>query len=292
MPSSQGRKGFVEIHSSCPLQNCPVVVQGNPQAQGFVVGHCSGWQDGLTCASPCSTQLGLEYSVQMARRMQEILEPPDLLRFHQLSAASRLLVSQGIGGDFQVVLTQENRLLAIQGDVVGKGMNAGLLAAYLVGLVEGTLEECIRPARLLEKLNRLLAQRTSRRPAFATALVIEARLDEPDWILARAGHELPLLVRADGSQAELKDPDGLPLGLEAGETYREQRIPRAAGDRLFVNSDGALEAGLTPELVLSVLTQSRLHEGQLLDELLTRSPGKAPYRDDISLLLLEDRGHS
>jgi len=226
----------------------------------------------------------------MARRMQELLEPPGLLHFHRWSAASRLLVSQGVGGDFQVVVTRTNRLLAIQGDVVGKGINAGLLAAYLVGLVEGIVDQDVGPARLLEKLNRALAQRTSSRPAFATAVAIEASLDEPDWIFARAGHEPPLMVRADGSQPIWEDSDCLPLGLEAGENYRDHRVPRAAGDRLFVNSDGALDAGLTPELVLSVLTKSALQEVQALDEVLARLPGQAPYRDDISLLLLEDRG--
>ncbi len=58
---------------------------------------------------------------------------------------------------------------------------------------------------------------------------------------ANAGHNPPLLVRADGSLERLA-PTGLVLGVSADWHYTTGTFPLTAGDRLICYTDGITEA--------------------------------------------------
>jgi sigma-B regulation protein RsbU (phosphoserine phosphatase) len=63
---------------------------------------------------------------------------------------------------------------------------------------------------------------------------------------ANAGHELPLLWRADGSLTELPRPQGTLLGIIEEARFAEAEVQLAPGDRLFLYTDGITEA-MNPE---------------------------------------------
>jgi serine phosphatase RsbU (regulator of sigma subunit) len=56
-----------------------------------------------------------------------------------------------------------------------------------------------------------------------------------------AGHNPPLLLRADGAIEQLP-PTGRPIGLFAGGGYAEGRAMLRRGDSLFLYTDGVVEA--------------------------------------------------
>ncbi len=110
-----------------------------------------------------------------------------------------------------------------------------------------------------------------------------------------AGHPAAIVLRGDGSPTAFLDQSGLPIGI--GSTYQDYRVPLAPGDRVYLFSDGVLEA-MDPQLelfgvprLLAVLDRARplpLAEGlALLKDELRQWRGDTPPRDDISVLALE-----
>jgi len=268
---------YFELRTICPMGDCPVTIQGEPRSGQVEIVDCSRWHQGHICRAECAPQVSLEYAIELARRVQEMLEPPHFQRFDRLTAASWMSVSQRVGGDFQSVYQRGGRILAVQGDVMGKGVNAALLAAYLVGLFEGLIQLELPLSEILAGMNRSLAERTQNRPMFATALALEVDLKQRRWSFARAGHELPLLLRRTGRKCRLAHDRALPLGVEPDERFTTYRLPLRPGDRLLCYTDGIFELGLSRRQLTKKLAD-------LVDPL-TLLPYPPPYRDDVSLLL-------
>jgi sigma-B regulation protein RsbU (phosphoserine phosphatase) len=73
--------------------------------------------------------------------------------------------------------------------------------------------------------------------------VVDARIGEIRY--ANAGHNPPLVVRADGSVDRLS-PTGLVLGITPDWVYSTGTVPFGRGDRLICYTDGITEAA-SPE---------------------------------------------
>jgi sigma-B regulation protein RsbU (phosphoserine phosphatase) len=96
------------------------------------------------------------------------------------------------------------------------------------------------PRRVLERVNRLL-QDMNDAGMFVTVLYGILDAEQSTFSYARAGHELPLLIRADGS-AELADSGvGTPLGLFDDVLLDEQVIHLSPRDMLLLYTDGATD---------------------------------------------------
>jgi Stage II sporulation protein E (SpoIIE) len=138
-----------------------------------------------------------------------------------------------IGGDFYDVVELDGRGLAfILADARGKGLEASSMAAVLKGAFRSLAGEGAGPARILNRLDRLVA-REGGDEDFVTALA--GRL-HPDGriLLASAGHPAPL--GAGPRLVQVAAPLG--LGTQANESQGHLR----PGDRLVCYTDGLVEA--------------------------------------------------
>jgi serine phosphatase RsbU (regulator of sigma subunit) len=146
---------------------------------------------------------------------------------------SAYLPAQEVGGDFfQTIAGSDGSLLAVIGDVAGKGLRAAMRVSMLIGAVRLSPDES--PAALLKKLNGVLLQDGS--SGFTTCLA--ARLDTDGTVtIANAGHLSPYI-----NGRELAIDGGLPLGVVAGAEYSERSFPFVAGDVMLLMSDGVVEA--------------------------------------------------
>lgn len=183
-------------------------------------------------------ELELEKAVELARRRQRQLEPPGLqVLLGRLEVACSMQISRQLGGDFLCVEPLSgDRISVVLGDVMGKGLPAGLVAVYLEGVCRQLADRGLEPAPLLTSLNRSLAGFEEADPLFATALCVEVDFREGCWKVARAGHELPVLA----SQAIPGDAH-LPLGLDPRLEFGQVRLPLRAGDCLVMVTDGVTD---------------------------------------------------
>jgi serine phosphatase RsbU (regulator of sigma subunit) len=120
-------------------------------------------------------------------------------------------------------------LLIVAGDVAGKGLQAGMLVALLIGAIRSTAETDSDPAALLAALNR-------RNDARATCLALRIAADGSAK-LANAGHLPPYL---NGEQLEVEGSLLLGLIEDAQPSLLQFRL--SPSDRLLLVSDGVAEA--------------------------------------------------
>ncbi len=170
-----------------------------------------------------------------ARNLQQALIPEEVPSTPGFQIATAYQPAQEVGGDFFQVLPLPGSagVLVAIGDVSGKGLEAAMTVAVIVGALRTLAEVSASPHELMCCLNRRLLDRKA---GFCTCIIL--RLDPArDGVVCNAGHLSPYL---DGQELSL-DP-GLPLGLTAEAAYTETAIPFALGQRLTLLTDGVVEA--------------------------------------------------
>ena len=141
---------------------------------------------------------------------------------------------QQVGGDFFLVqpCEENNSLVAIVGDVSGKGLQAAMRVSMILGVLQR--EVMGFPDRVLHTLNAaLLAQGDL---GFTTACCVRLEADG-SFCFANAGHLNPYM---DGK--ELASEGALPLGIDAEARYALSYGRLGAGQRMVLLSDGVIEA--------------------------------------------------
>ena len=168
-----------------------------------------------------------------AREIQQYLIPEKLPSTPGLSIHSVYQPSREVGGDFFQVLPdpRDGSTLIVVGDVAGKGLRAGMLAALIVGATRTAFKFTSDPGSILALLNERLQGR-----GLVTCLAM--RIDRNGSVeLANAGHLPPYL-----NGKELTLDGAFPLGATPDVSFPSQRFQLREGESLLLVSDGVIEA--------------------------------------------------
>ena len=216
--------------------------------------------------------------VKQAQEVQRVILPESRTSIPGLLIESEYRPARQVGGDFFQIIPHptDGSLLVVVGDVAGKGLQAGMLVALLVGAIRSTGETTSDPLALLQALNRRLLGRNE---AHATCMALRI---SPDGgvILANAGHVPPFL------NGEPLSVDGaLPLGVMERADFSVTRFVLQPNDRLGP-SDGLAEA-MNPERQLFGFDriQSLVRDGKTAIEL-ANAVQLFGQEDDISVIAL------
>jgi len=173
--------------------------------------------------------------IAQARHVQQVLIPNTLPQINDLHIDSEYRPAREVGGDFFQIIPKEEdgTSLIVFGDVTGKGLQAGMLVALIVGAIRSTAQHDNRPEGILEALNDQLCERES---ASATCMVLRF---SPNGVveLANAGQLPPYL---NGNEMQIEG--ALPLGMLRGMDYPVTSFQLEPGDSLVIMSDGVVEA--------------------------------------------------
>lgn len=135
------------------------------------------------------------------------------------------------------------------GDVMGKGVPAGLLAAHLLGALDALAREA--PGVAVEGAETAVRPRLERASAFATLFHARLRFADGSLEYVDAGHGFAAVGHADGSARRIPSVD-LPIGLQPrGFARLPRRLDLDPGDVLLIASDGILEL---PDATFDTLT--------------------------------------
>ncbi|MFG2038888.1 SpoIIE family protein phosphatase [Dactylosporangium sp. NPDC048998] len=181
----------------------------------------------------------------VAQALQRSLLPPQLPKAEGVEfGAEYVPTGEGVevGGDFyDVVPLSSRRWLVVVGDVSGKGVQA----ATVTGLVRDVTRVLVRDGRplpeVLLRLNETLLERGGGR--FCTlclAQVLRRQDGRLDVTLHLAGHDQPVLLRADG-RTELVGACGTALGLLDTISTPRTQVSLDPGDTLIFFTDGVTE---------------------------------------------------
>ena len=176
-----------------------------------------------------------------AREIQQSLLPKSLPEFTGLAMAADWLPTRVVAGDYYDVLKFGDRRAAVcVADVSGKGLPAALLVSSVQAAVRAFAHETVAPGALCQRVNAILCSNhlEGRFVTFFFALVDR---EAGTLSYSNAGHNAPILVRADGSLVRLRE-GGPILGEFPDAPYEQASVSFGAGDRLLIFTDGVSEA--------------------------------------------------
>lgn len=221
--------------------------------------------------------------MRQAREVQRFLIPEKMPQVSGWIIESEYLPAREVGGDFFQIIpdSHDGSLLIVAGDVTGKGLQAGMLVAMLVGAIRTESTHTSAPARILSVLNSRLH---GREPAQATCLALQIAADGTA-ILANAGHLPPYL---NGEPIEIEG--SLPLGAIETAQPSVVEFQLKLNDRLVLVSDGIVEAtNANGTLFGFERLQALLRNAQSAGEVASAAQ-RFGQEDDISVISITNKG--
>ncbi|SCE64091.1 SpoIIE family protein phosphatase [Micromonospora mirobrigensis] len=230
---------------------------------------------------------------RIATTLQHSLLPRTLPQLPGAVVASRYLPGSAdveVGGDwYDVIGLDDDELVLVIGDVVGKGVRAAAAMGQLRNALRAYVLEGFDPGLSLTRLNRLVGSTEGR--SFATVVCLHFSPRTGRLRYASAGHPSPLLIRGDDVVFLHDRALGPPVGAIPDATYRTVQAELAPGSRLLLYTDGLIEdrhAGID-----AALDQLRVdaavpaeHVADVVDAVVERVAGR-PRHDDVAVLALE-----
>lgn len=233
--------------------------------------------------------------LEQAARIQQRLLPQSVPTVPGFDLAGKNVPSRRVGGDYYDFFRYpDGRVAVLLGDVSGKGMPAALLMTSLKGGVQVLAEMHGDPAKLLGALNRVVCANF---PANRFVTLFFGVLDPSSGSMTycNAGHNPPLVLRADGGAEDLRGGGGI-VGFDAESVFESRLCELAPGDVAVLYSDGVTEmASPTGEefgerRLAEVVRQAK---GGTADEILRRIDDDVrtfaagvPPGDDVTLLVV------
>ncbi|MFN6964833.1 MAG: SpoIIE family protein phosphatase [Pyrinomonadaceae bacterium] len=236
----------------------------------------------------------MERELELATEIQQNFQPsaPPKIEGYDFQGIS--FSCYEIGGDYyDFIQRDDGKMLIALGDVSGKGTAAALLMSSLHAAIHAQVAAKSRLDEAVAAVNKYLAENT---PSNRFVTLFTAELDPRSALLQyiNAGHNPPLVVRADGRVEQLSS-GGFPLGILPYAEFEMGRLELGAGDTLIVYSDGVSEANNVAgeefglERLTEVVRSNRhLSAAGLRDKVesaLSAFTQTAPANDDITLVI-------
>jgi serine phosphatase RsbU (regulator of sigma subunit) len=224
----------------------------------------------------------LNQEIEQARQVQQVLIPEAIPAVPGFTLESEYRPAQQVGGDFfQILSGDDGSVLAVIGDVSGKGLKAAMLVSLMAGAIRNQAETNCEPLAMLQSLNRRLIGRGN---AQATCLALRIAPDG-EVTLANAGHLPPYC-----NGKELAMEGALPLGIMAGAEFSVMQFLLQPGDRLTLLTDGIVEAqNEKRELFGFARTNELMQQDRSAAEIAATAQSFGQH-DDITVLRVEFSG--
>lgn len=247
----------------------------------------------------------LDFDLSIASGVQKLLLPQKLpaVPGHEVHACYR--PAKQVGGDlYDVTDMGDGKLGVIVADVSGKGVPASLVMAMAHTHLRHLLRTNSSPAELLRRLNADMLGEIQR-GMFITIACAVIDTKKNSLTLARAGHELPLLLSKSegpsGPRYEKIRTEGMAIGIVPPEIFdsilSEVTLPFRAGSVLVMFTDGLTEArnpagdeygteNLARTVLRSHQSGARDLSTEILNSLENFCEGVAPH-DDLTLVTVK-----
>lgn len=320
MPVMDGFEVTRRIKSDPELRTIPVLMlTGADAAQTVVEGLKVGADDYVTKGADMEVLLARlnallrvkEYQdelrrmnqqmtrdLQIARRVQEALIPGATYTTSQIDIRSAYIPSATLSGDFYDYFPQDGTLYIFVADVSGHGLPAAILVSLLKSYIhtEATPDRSL--AEFMAHLNDFLYS-VSLPSQFATAQLFRINHDDRKLVYSNAAHPAFLLHSREGGRTAIYEQPGNLLGAMPGMAFEEKTLAVAAGDTLFLYTDGLTDmrnaAGefYSIDRIATLLEEGRdsalddLHR-RIYDEVSNFSAVEE-FRDDIAFVLARFR---
>jgi serine phosphatase RsbU (regulator of sigma subunit) len=239
----------------------------------------------------------LDCELQLAHDLQQSILPQVMPVLPGYSFSAIMMPARAVGGDFFdfIPLSRED-LGIVVADVSDKGMPAALFMALTRSLVRAEASRGVFPAEVLRRVNHHLLG-MNQAEMFVTALYGILHGTTGEFLYARAGHELPVLLDGDGAIVSIPRSRGQLLGLLPDPDLDEQMITMPPAGRLLLCTDGVADAAnaageqFGQQRLLAAAQSAPVGSAQTLRDALQTAllafQGSAAQFDDITLVVAQ-----
>jgi sigma-B regulation protein RsbU (phosphoserine phosphatase) len=235
-----------------------------------------------------------EEEQQLSVEIQRKLLSLNLPQQHGITVSGDSRSMRYVGGDYCHLTTLNPTKFSVSiADVAGKGVPGALLTASLRGLEKSVVTHDVHPQQLCSSLNEALSEIM---PIGKFVSFFFAVIDTESRMLcySNAGHNPPILVRADGTVRELRVGGGV-LGLFSEWTYEQTQLKLESGDRLVLYTDGITEVESTHseefgmERVKEIVVQNRTGSAEHIQRSLMQAVSQhceERFQDDATVVVI------
>ena len=184
----------------------------------------------------------LENELGLARQMQRSILPKYFPSGNAYEVYASMEPVNAVGGDFYDLMPLDGGKMGIAiADVSGKGIPAALFMMSSRTLLKGSAIGTDSPSEALVEANNILCDENSEM-MFVTVLYAVYDPRTGNFSFGIAGHDSPILVRADGEVVLLPRAEGIALGVLRGFDFESKSVALQPGDTVILYTDGITEA--------------------------------------------------
>lgn len=236
----------------------------------------------------------LEHELQVGADIQMSILPQELPEVQGFTFGALMEPARMVGGDFyDIFRLDDTHVGLVIGDVSDKGVPSAIFMARTHALIMSEALHGGSPAEILRRVNAHLIK-LGQSDQFVTVLLGILDCTTKKFDFARAGHELPLLMDADGNVKIQPHTTGQALGILDDLALDENSLLLLPGNTLLVYTDGLTDCrnpqgqSFGYERVQEALAVLKGKEGQPvcsgMREVLAAYQSGAQQDDDITLV--------
>jgi phosphoserine phosphatase RsbU/P len=239
--------------------------------------------------------------LEIGAEIQRQLLPRNNPNIPGLDIAARCHTANRVGGDYYdfIPVSKSDRWGIVIGDVMGKGVPAGLIMTMTRGMLRAEVLNGHPPGKILSHLNEAMYEDLEKSHRFLTMFYSEYDPNFQTLCFSNAAH-LPLLLWRS-QKVQTLDTLGALIGLEPHSEFEQSEISLQTGDVLLYYTDGITEAvnqmgdrfdedNLRSSL--QTACQNQLNAQQILDYLFEKvqaftGRSRNSHQDDMTLVVLQ-----
>lgn len=246
-----------------------------------------------------AVQTDLETAARIQKKMLPQTFPPfpDRIEF---GVYGEMHTAKQVGGDFfDFFLLDDHHLGFVIADVSGKGVPASLYMAVSRTMLKAIASQIEDPSMCLSTVNSMLIPESDL-TTFVTAFygILDTRTGTVRY--CNGGHNLPYIIRNNGTVEEIENTNGLLLGKIEPIEFETKEFTLSPGEKILLFTDGVTEAtGQNGDMYeeprletfLAKHADDDLHKlvRSLIVDVL-KFMGKADQSDDITVLAVGYNG--
>ncbi len=198
----------------------------------------------------------LDQELEIGAEIQRRLLPRQCPTIPGVVLAARCKPANRVGGDYyDFIATNHNKIQSkakdgtetgrwglVIGDVMGKGVPAGLIMTMMRGMLRGEVLHGNSPAGILQNLNRVMYADLENSHRFITLFYSEYNPHNRILSYSNAAHNPPLWWHAATKTVSRLDTLGMLIGLDANSQYEDAQAQLEPGDTIIYYTDGLTDA--------------------------------------------------
>ncbi len=196
----------------------------------------------------------LTRELEIGSEIQARLFPNRCPHIYGVELAATCKTASQVGGDYYDFIPihgpqqdyedfpKAARWSLVIGDVMGKGVPAGLIMTMTRGILRNNILNQHAPDHILQNLNRVMFTDLESSNRFVTLFYSEYDPETKMLRFSNAAHHPPLLWRAATDSIERLDTDGMLIGLDINTRYQMGQTQLNPGDTLIYYTDGFTDA--------------------------------------------------